>query len=394
MKKLFVLNILAIFSFLYAKDNYKIPKFSAVPFFFIGGMDSCRVEFNISLKSTELVFIRSGLNFTGSFEISLYAFRENKLVSSHTLDTTINFSTYEETTLERRIRFKPISIVLPSSTYRFLIKALDKNSKKEAIFDTTIAIPRFGEDEEWTSSILLFEENDSLPSLNNMFAISTNNIRFYAELYNPKKGIKAAIKLYNASGARIMKPVDIHEGTLSGKIELQTLSPGTYKFQLILDDGTKKFKKEVPLYLSLESNMFIEMDFNSLLELLSYVGTNEELDSLKQACDSLRVKLLGSFWSKRDPTPNTPVNEAKEEFFERVRYANEHFSGLRDGWRTDRGRIYITYGPPDEIDSHPFDINSPPYEIWYYYTQRLKFIFVDRNNNGEYELYNTYNNLR
>ena len=62
---------------------------------------------------------------------------------------------------------------------------------------------------------------------------------------------------------------------------------------------------------------------------------------------------METFWYRRDPTPDTVENEFREEYFRRVMYANERFGGRIPGWKTDRGRIYIVYGPPDEIDSHP-----------------------------------------
>lgn len=69
--------------------------------------------------------------------------------------------------------------------------------------------------------------------------------------------------------------------------------------------------------------------------------------------DEERDQFIEAFWQRRDPTPDTPENEFKDDHYARIAYANEHFSAGVPGWRTDRGRIYIIYGKPDEIDSHP-----------------------------------------
>jgi GWxTD domain-containing protein len=69
--------------------------------------------------------------------------------------------------------------------------------------------------------------------------------------------------------------------------------------------------------------------------------------------DEERQQFVEQFWARRDPTPDTPENEFKEEHYRRIAYANNHFASKVPGWKTDRGRIYILYGPPDEIDSHP-----------------------------------------
>ena len=65
------------------------------------------------------------------------------------------------------------------------------------------------------------------------------------------------------------------------------------------------------------------------------------------------MQFIENFWLRRDPTPDTPENEFKEEHYRRIAYANEHYGAGIPGWKTDRGHIYITLGPPDQIDDHP-----------------------------------------
>ncbi len=85
-----------------------------------------------------------------------------------------------------------------------------------------------------------------------------------------------------------------------------------------------------------------------------WIITDEERSAfMKLATDEERDKFIENFWLRRDPTPDTEENEYKEEVYRRIAYANEHFSSGVPGWKTDRGRIYIMYGKPDEIDSHP-----------------------------------------
>ena len=87
---------------------------------------------------------------------------------------------------------------------------------------------------------------------------------------------------------------------------------------------------------------------------VKYIITDEEREAfLKLSNDEERDAFIEQFWLRRDPTPDTPENEFKEEHYRRIAYANEHFASGIPGWRTDRGRIYIVFGPADEIDSHP-----------------------------------------
>ena len=86
-----------------------------------------------------------------------------------------------------------------------------------------------------------------------------------------------------------------------------------------------------------------------------YIITPEEKAAFKQLSnDEERDQFIEQFWLRRDPTPDTPENEYKEEHYRRIAYANEHFAAGIPGWKTDRGRIYIIWGPagPDRIASH------------------------------------------
>ena len=107
--------------------------------------------------------------------------------------------------------------------------------------------------------------------------------------------------------------------------------------------------------------------------------------------DEERNQFIEQFWLRRDPTPGTPENEFKQEHYRRIAYANDRFrtrSGI-PGWQTDRGHIYIVYGPPDEIESHPSGANAR--ELWmYHYIEGLGtnviVTFLDRAGTGDYRL--------
>jgi GWxTD domain-containing protein len=90
-----------------------------------------------------------------------------------------------------------------------------------------------------------------------------------------------------------------------------------------------------------------------LTEDVVYIITDEERQAWKRlATDEEREQFIEQFWLRRDPTPDTAENEFKEEHYRRIAYANERYASGIPGWKTDRGRIYITYGPPDEIEDH------------------------------------------
>ncbi len=136
-----------------------------------------------------------------------------------------------------------------------------------------------------------------------------------------------------------------------------------------------------------------------------YIITDEEKQAFKRLkTDEERQQFVEQFWQRRDPTPDTEENEFKEEHYRRIAYANDHYASGIQGWRTDRGMIYIKYGPPDEIDSHPSggsyerpqeegggETSTYPFEDWRYrYIENIgtniMIEFVDQSMSGEYKI--------
>ncbi|MBZ5554026.1 MAG: GWxTD domain-containing protein [Acidobacteriia bacterium] len=138
---------------------------------------------------------------------------------------------------------------------------------------------------------------------------------------------------------------------------------------------------------------------------VTYIITDEERKAFKNlSTDEERDQFIEQFWLRRDPTPDTQENEFKEEHYRRIAYANEHYGSGIPGWKTDRGRIYVMYGPADEIESHPSggsyerpseegggSTSTYPFEIWRYrYIEgignEVLLEFVDPTMSGEYHL--------
>ena len=87
---------------------------------------------------------------------------------------------------------------------------------------------------------------------------------------------------------------------------------------------------------------------------VAYIITDEEKKTFKTLkTDEEREQFIEQFWLRRDPDPDTDTNEYREEYYQRIAYANENFASGIPGWKTDRGRIYIMFGKPDEKESHP-----------------------------------------
>lgn len=142
---------------------------------------------------------------------------------------------------------------------------------------------------------------------------------------------------------------------------------------------------------------------------VAYIITPEERDTfLHLQTNEERETFIEAFWQRRNPNPDSPDNTYKDEIYRRIAYANEHFASGIPGWKTDRGRIYITWGPPDERDEHtageqwdrPMDqgggtTTTYAYENWRYrylagyngdHQENVEFEFVDPTGTGEFHL--------
>lgn len=138
---------------------------------------------------------------------------------------------------------------------------------------------------------------------------------------------------------------------------------------------------------------------------VAYVITDEERRAFKKLeTDDERERFIEEFWRRRDPDPDTDENEFREEYYERIAYTNEHYASGIPGWKTDRGRIYITWGKPDSIESHPSggsynresyegggSTSTYPFEKWFYrylpgVGSGVEIEFVDPTGSGEYRI--------
>ncbi|HEV7904194.1 MAG TPA: GWxTD domain-containing protein [Pyrinomonadaceae bacterium] len=138
---------------------------------------------------------------------------------------------------------------------------------------------------------------------------------------------------------------------------------------------------------------------------VAYIITDAERSAFKKLItDEEREQFIEAFWQRRDPDPDTDENEYKEQYYERIAYANEHYASGIPGWKTDRGRIYITFGKPDSVEAHPsggsYDrpsyhgggsTTTYPFEVWFYrYLEGIgsgiEIEFVDPTGTGEYRI--------
>ncbi len=202
-------------------------------------------------------------------------------------------------------------------------------------------------------------------------------------------------------------------GVLRGQMDLAGLPEGAYQMRVSLTLGDQAVERSMPfrmqgLHAALVADSIqraadrvgdegyfatmSEAELDSVAEPLDYIA--ESKDNLKVFKDlSLAAKrrYLTEFWQRRDPTAGTEKNEAREQFYAAIDYANEHYTEPgrrgRAGWRTDRGRIFAKYGTPSDSLSRTRSGKAPPYTVWQYRRGKGRYyIFADRTGLGNYQL--------
>lgn len=232
------------------------------------------------------------------------------------------------------------------------------------------------------------------------------------------------VTVLDAAGQPIMKtsptPIGIAAGggVVKGQVDLTGLPAGSYRMNVAVNAGGKTVERSAPFVMAPveeamrsmpqqqatagapgtmldDSAYFASLDetqLDSLFEPLDYIAKSREL---KPWSKNLTVQgkrnFMTQFWRQRDPTKDTPRNEARERFYDAIQFANEQYgestkSG-RPGWKTDRGRVYAKYGVPVEVLDRPREGHSPPFQVWRYNRGRpLYYIFADRTGLGNYQL--------
>lgn len=207
--------------------------------------------------------------------------------------------------------------------------------------------------------------------------------------------------------AHVFRNVSLRPSADGDRIAYATGSPGSMALALVPFPAEKLLLRSYALTIALTHGAdhaeiplkfrvvwpdmpFSLKDIDNALEALRYVTTGDQLDSLRQGSMEARRKNLEEFWRKRDATPATAFNEVETEYYRRVDYATRNFGTLRlpDGFRSDRGRIYVLYGPPASTE-RSLDPDAGYQEVWVYSRLNRKFVFVDQNKSGNYILVTT-----
>ncbi len=370
---------------------------------------SGRVDVYVQVPIDVVKFIRKGDAYAGSFTVSVLITNDDgALIREESWERTLEQATFEGTVKPGASDVSHKAISLDPGDYQFELILEDRVSGRDFRQTKKIHVRKFEANTFNASDILLVgsvEEKNGrkqvAPQINPNLVGLSQGISLLYELYNPfeigavrilyrvKKRYELAIA--QSETQRVRRGANSFLTTIGA----ENLSVGSYTLEMTVtrtDDTTetgvlaRATKQFIIEWLSAGSPVSIA-DLDEAIEQMKYFASSDDIDHIMDAPDEKEKKArFEAFWEMRNPEPGAKSNRAMIEYYRRVAYANETFKHYIDGWKTDRGMVYIIYGAPSAVDRHPMDVETKPYEVWEFYDIAKRFVFVDESGFGDYRL--------
>ncbi|NUN10114.1 MAG: GWxTD domain-containing protein [Ignavibacteriaceae bacterium] len=372
----------------------------------------------------------------GVLDISIYDITKDSLILKREYGFKINFDDTANFD-ESKSLVGNIAYVLPVGNYRVTMLGYDSNlpERRDSVVAEMTVRPlpndRFSvSDIQFASSIKKSEDETSLfykntyeviPNPSGLFGEQLPVIYFYTEMYNLNKAVfsdvlKIEYLLLNSKNIPVYRRVKFIKRANSSIVEAGTINvhktpTGTYTMVVSVSDTVKNLQAVISKKLfvynkdvidtvteNLSDFEFLASEFATMSDeeiaesygISKYIASKAEIQQWEKLSEpEAKRNFLFTFWKSRDQVVETPDNEFKNEYWRRVKYANDHYATFqKKGWLTDRGRVYIMYGEPSEVERYPNQVDTKPHEIWTYNSLEggVVFVFADLTSFSDYQL--------
>lgn len=360
------------------------------------------IRINYVVNHDALPFLRVDDGYRSRYEMTAIIYdRDGRQVTGDSWRRSVEVATYEETNSRRAADSDVAEFTVAPGRYVVKLELTSIDTRAFGRVDRVVTVPEM-KPGQLTIGTVVFETNATSPD--NDAPPVLNPARVYGE-DNPT--VIARIPVFGVPGSSYVLEQSVHnERGILEKSWADTLDqtsfmtehveeftvldlevgPHVLKVKLAPSDGGKTITQRARFRVVTSPRSWGE-DPDKMLDQISYVATRDEMEFLTSVPAEERDPLWEEFWAAHDPEPATEVNEFKTEFLRRLGYANAQFTSLLEGWQTDMGRIYIQLGEPDDVESQPVGQMLNAWEIWYYYSDHTKYVFVDREGFGEFVLH-------
>ncbi len=366
-----------------------------------------RLDVTVAFANDLLQFVKERqANFNANYELYARVFdTKGNLIAERNAGNQITVSDFKSTNDRDLSNRHQLSFRLRPGRYKLSLDLVDLDTQKNLHREQELILPR-PDRTKVTMSEIVFADEIVADSLDNVQHLNPNLSRHFDD---DKRDFWAYFEIYPASiGGEVKckylirdandQVVGEHQQFLRAnrmvipvliQLNAHVKASGRFSLEVQLEQQQLNANARARFSTSFTSVDPSPLSLQTRIETLKEYVAEKEFKNLLQAPDSLKAAWLRAFWKQRDPTPDTEYNELQQEFYRRVEFANSVFTinALdKEGWKTDRGSVYIKYGPPTEVERHQEQLNLPPYEIWYYSKLDQRFFFQDKTGMGDFQL--------
>ncbi|MCH9008089.1 GWxTD domain-containing protein [candidate division KSB1 bacterium] len=373
-----------------------------------------RLNLYIKILYDDLQFLKTESDsFAAGYVANLDIFDELGLeAASKTFEERVQVKTIDEANSRENFVLKRVPFELSPGEYDVSFKLQDLETQTVTVYKTHIKLRDFSGHELLASDLLFLDDVEKRENGKFVFQPRVSEwqnkdkqILVYFEVYNAPETDSIAIKysVLDADGTAQLS-YEYKTGS-TGRItqnfidiEGETLTHGAYvaKVSVTIRDTTIELEKSFGWYL--EGMPRDLTDIDDAIKPLRYLTSGKEYEHLLGLDESEKYIEFVRFWKSRDPTPLTAENELRDAYYDRVAYAEAHYKLMgKEGWRTDRGWVYIMLGSPDNVEREPYNQrfstrrlgkSVKAIEVWVYHRYNRQLIFYDSNGFGDYQLEN------
>jgi len=360
------------------------------------------LDVSYEIPTTSLTFLREDSGFVARFHVSIQVSdKRHDVVAGDLWQKVARFREYGSTVARDSVETGTVSLVLPNAALDARVEVNDLANERSALALFRIERPTGGLIVRLYRSgkpvsmrkygigdtlVAVAEAAGGFGDSPHAGTVPFDSCRFVLK-HDRRVVTGATVQTAMKDEGGGMKPEARFEYPIGDSTGVARLGGGEYSLEAAgfgagrALRATVGFRIEVPFFL--DDSVYLHR-----VEHLAYVASTEDMRHLRSVPRGERQQAWREFWKKREKSPIRGRYVTEVEYFERIDYAQEHFGHGDRGYSSDRGHVYVVYGAPDQIDSRPFDIDTPAYETWFYYQINKEFDFVDKFGAGEFVLQN------
>ncbi len=371
--------------------------------------DQSRIDFYFQVPYSRLYFVKTGSEFTSVYTVTVKVNDKNdNTVLEESWDGKASCSSFDETNSSDIIASSQRHFIVNPGSYKLIVTlsgpeaegsfkeerdviARDYPASTTSISDIMILL----------SSSLADGKRTIVPNVQGNIISRNDSFPIFYEVYSRKPGdsvyvtseITGAKDKILYSSSKWFRTSDSVSRVFES-LPKSSLSMGNYHLKITLrssgdKDGPFLAAASTPLTTHFPDLPSTVTDLDNAADAMIYIADQSTIDSIKSSADDvIKKNRFLTFWDRYHSRFSLDGRVSMQEYYNRVAYANEHFTHFFSGWKSDRGMIYILFGPPDDVERHPFNIDTKPYEIWHYYRKSHYFYFADETGFGDYRLLN------